>query len=90
MSNPTNFPKAVYPLQWPAGRNRLTAEARRASRFKVSFASAYDSLVDEIGKFGSVCEVVISSNVPIRDGLPEVKMKALGDPAVALHFSRYW
>ncbi|MEN6585327.1 MAG: hypothetical protein ABFE02_04640 [Sulfuricella sp.] len=84
-------PEAVtaYPLTWPAGQPRLTAQQRRRnwSFSKIrTIAVARDELLMELKRLGA-SRVVISSNLRLRgDGLPMGNQAAPADPGVAVYF----
>ena len=75
----------AFPLHWPTGWPR-TARPENTNRYKVSFASARDTLVQELKRMG-VRELVVSTNIPLRsDGLPRVNSSEPHDAGVAV----YW
>lgn len=75
----------AFPLYWPMGWPRA-ARRENTNRYKVSFASARDTLVLELKRLG-VRELVVSTNIPLRrDGLPRMDVNEPSDPGVAV----YW
>ncbi|TPN75543.1 J domain-containing protein [Mesorhizobium sp. B1-1-5] len=90
---------SAFPLQWPAGRARKPAAARRDGRFNikrsngrylqthgVSGADALSRLQDELDRIGAILPVV-STNLQTRlDGLPRSGQPEPSDPGVALYF----
>jgi len=81
--NPT-----AYPLTWPDGWPRIPAQNRERSRFRTSYAGAFDNLMNELSLLGA-SSIVVSSNAPLRrDGRPYTDAMAddLDDPGVAVWF----
>lgn len=78
----------AYPLQWPDGWKRTESSNRGTPRFKGTFGSTRDGLLEEIRRFGGTM-VVLSTNVPLRnDGLPYANARQPDDPGVAVYFQR--
>ena len=90
----------AYPLQWPAGCKRTPSWRRGRSRFATrsrteggwmrsqsrTMADACEFVLAEIARLNG-SEVVISSNIPVRnDGLPRSGAKRPDDTGVAV----YW
>lgn len=78
-----------FPLQWPDGWKRTSADERRVSRFRhgsrISFARARTDLFDELRRLGAA-NVVLTSDLPLRrDGLPYATGRC-DDPAIAVWF----
>ena len=77
-----------YPLYWPEGHARRSAELRRKGAFKVPFRTARDELMNELALLGAE-NITLSSNVPSRkDGLPYADHREPEDPGVAVYFDR--
>lgn len=75
----------AYPLCWPLDRAR-TRNPENA-RFRVSFATARDSLILEVKRLCG-CRPIISSNIPLRlDGLPYANRTPPDDAGVAVYFT---
>ena len=90
-----------YPLQWPTGRARKPAGARKSGRFNrkerrsgeawtrtvdISVADALKRLQEELDAIGARYPVV-SSNLETRlDGLPRSGQRKPDDPGVAVYF----
>jgi hypothetical protein len=79
----------AFPLQWPEGWPRTPASRRGASRFGKNLGfNQIRELQRELKLLGAR-DVVISSNVPIRnDGLPYASesKRRYDDPGVAVYF----
>lgn len=80
----------AYPLQWPEGWPRTPAGKRGASRFGKNLGyNQLSKLQNELKLLGAR-NVVISSNVPLRqDGLPYANetRRRYDDPGVAVYFT---
>lgn len=75
----------AYPLAWPAGlpRDAFPEDAR----FRTTFGRARDQLMKEVRMLGAEGEIILSTNIPVRnDGLPYAKFAAPRDPGVAIYF----
>lgn len=86
MSQPVT--NTAYPLTWPAGRQRTPDYRRTTAKFgDRSFAVARDTLLAEVRRLGGVKQIILSTNVELRqDGLPYAGRRAPDDPGVALYF----
>jgi hypothetical protein len=77
----------AYPLCWPDGWPRKQSWQRNSSTYRVTFATARDSLVREL-RLAHARDIVVSSNVPVRrDGLPLAGMSEPRDPGVAVYWT---
>lgn len=77
-----------YPLVWPFGWVRTERSCRKKSRYAVGFRKTRDEVVRSLRLLGG-CEVVISSNVPVRtDGLPYVDFAEPADVGIAVYWVR--
>lgn len=77
----------AFPLQWPAGWQRVPAHRREGGAFKTNFAKARDELLAEIARMGGRLPV-LSSNMSLRrDGLPYAQQQRIEDPGIAVYFS---
>lgn len=79
---------SAFPLSWPPGRKRTEPHRRAVAKFgQRSFAVARDELLAELKRLGGVRQIVLSTNVELRqDGLPYAGRRAPDDPGVALYF----
>lgn len=79
----------AYPLCWPMQWTRTASHQRRRANFSTGFASARDSLVNEVRLLGGR-GLIISTNIPLRrDGLPYAGAREPDDPGVAAYFDLY-
>lgn len=78
----------AFPLQWPAGWDRVSPYRRERGAFKTSFAKARDELMAEIGKMGGRLPVLSSNMTLRRDGLPYAQQSRIEDPGIAVYFER--
>jgi hypothetical protein len=77
----------AFPLYWPEGRTRTDRSRRERARFKTTFATARDELLNELRRLGAR-NVVLSTNIPLRnDGLPYASAKPPEDPGTAVYFT---
>lgn len=75
----------AYPLQWPAGRPRITSPRR--SSFRTTHETACKFVLGEIRRLGGSLPV-ISTNIPLRkDGLPYAQYRTPDDRGVAVYFT---
>ena len=79
---------SAFPLSWPPGRKRTETYRRQVAKFgERSFAVARDQLLAELKRLGGVKQIILSTNVELRqDGLPSAGRRAPDDPGVALYF----
>lgn len=79
----------AFPLHWPKGRPKT--DERVNSAFRIAPGKAFDEMKAEFDRFESVSNVVISSNIPLRqDGTPyrDGLHELFQDPGVAVFFTR--
>jgi hypothetical protein len=77
----------AYPCYWPEGWEQTPPEKRRPSKYTVEFGRARDEIVRQL-KVMAACEVVISTNVPVRrDGQRLASASEPKDPAVAVYWA---
>lgn len=80
-------PAQAFPLSWPLTQRRTLDAQRKAGAFKATFWKARQDLLDELTRLGA-CDVVISTDVPLRrDNLPYADGDP-ADPGVAVYFKR--
>jgi len=74
----------AYPLSWPLGKPR--SQKRKPATFQTTFATARESLANEL-RLMSATGVVLSTNVELRrDGKPYSGRNPI-DPGVAVYFT---
>lgn len=74
----------AYPLSWPLGKPRN--QKRKSATFQTTFATARESLANEL-RLMSATSVVLSTNVELRrDGKPYSGRSPI-DPGVAVYFT---
>ena len=84
----------AYPLHWPDGWQRTTANNRRrvGERFgrNLTISKACGRLLHELALAGiDDWDVIISSNLELRlDGLPRSQQPRISDPGIAVYFTR--
>ena len=75
----------AFPLQWPAGKRRITSPRR--SNFRSTHSAACRFVLTEIRRLGGTLPV-ISTNIPLLlDGLPYAKYRTPDDRGVAVYFT---
>jgi len=85
-----------FPLTWPSGWDRTSADARRPGRFRyhgaaMTVGEAVRRLSAELKRLGVPAdEWFVSSNIPPRiDGLPSGNASGRVDPGVAVYFKLF-
>ncbi|MFA6031147.1 MAG: J domain-containing protein [Elusimicrobiota bacterium] len=83
MANTTTV--EAFPLYWPEGRPRTPSYRMQRSRFETGFGAALNFLREEVRRLNGR-NLIISTNVPLRnDGLPRANV-SVTDPGVAVYF----
>ena len=79
----TEQPIEAYPLQWPPGRPRMKWPER--SNFEVTLGKSIKDVQEEVRRLGGM-GLVISSNLPPPNGMPNANSSQPADRGVAVYF----